>query len=179
VTLIADYKVDRQQTAPLGKVRGGSMLRVVFSLAIALVGSPALAQSARDLAATYTFLREMSIDGHPSNLGAKGVLTLDASGRYALIIISPNVPSVASNNRRNATADEAKAIVAATIAHFGTYSVNDGILVFKIERASFPNWNGIEQRRPFKLVGDELQYSVATSSGSRSGITLTWKRARD
>jgi hypothetical protein len=86
---------------------------------------------------------------------------------------------VASNNPRSATADEAKAIVAATVAHFGTYSVNDGILAFKIERASFPNWNGIEQTRPFTLVGDELQYSVAASSGSGSRITLTWKRARD
>ena len=155
------------------------MLRLFVILGIALVGPTALAQSARDLAGAYTFIHEMGIDGRPSNVGAKGVLILDAGGRYTLRIISPNVPNVASNNRRSATAEEAKAIVAATIAHFGTYSVNDAIRVFKIERASFPNWNGIEQRRPFKLVGDELQYSVAASSGSGSGITLTWKRARD
>jgi hypothetical protein len=155
------------------------MLRVFVTLGIALVGSTALAQSARDLVGTYTFVHEMGIDGRQSNVGAKGVLILDAGGRYSLTIISPNVPNVASNNRRSATADEAKAIVAATIAHFGTYSVNDAALVFTIERASFPNWNGIEQRRPFKLVGDELQYSVSASSGSGSGITLTWKRARD
>ena len=155
------------------------MLRVIVTVGIALLGSAALAQSARDLVGTYKFVHEVGIDGHQSNVGAKGVLILDAGGRYALTIISPNVPNVASNNRRSATADEAKAIVAATVAHFGTYSVNDGILVFKIERASFPNWNGIEQTRPFKLIGDELQYSVAASSGSGSRITLTWKRARD
>ena len=116
------------------------MLRVFVTLGIALVGSTALAQSTRDLVGTYMFVHEMGIDGLQSNVGAKGVLILDAGGRYTLTIISPNVPNVASNNRRSATADEAKAIVAATVAHFGTYSVNDGILVFKIERASFPNW---------------------------------------
>jgi hypothetical protein len=155
------------------------MVRVVVAFGIALVGSSALAQSARDLVGTYTFVSERGTDGHESNVGAKGILMLDAGGRYSLTIIAPNVPNVASNNRRTATADEAKAIVAATTAHFGTYSVENSILVFKIDRSSFPNWTGIEQKRPFKFVGDELQYSVATSSGSGSRITLTWNRARD
>jgi Lipocalin-like domain len=154
------------------------MFRVIVALGMALVGSPALAQSARDLVGTYSFAHEMGIDGHQSNVGAKGILILDAGGRYALTIIAPNVPNVASSNRRTATADEAKAIVAATTAHFGTYSVDNGILVFKIERASFPNWNGTEQKRPFTLRGDELHYSVSASSGSGSSITLTWNRAR-
>jgi hypothetical protein len=155
------------------------MLKMMVASAMAFVGSPALAQTARELVGTYTFVRETGIDGHQSNLGARGILMLDAGGRYALTIIAPNVPNVASNNRRTASAEEAKAIVAATTAHFGTYSVDHGILVFKIERASFPNWNSVEQRRPFKLTGDELQYSVATSSGSGSSITLKWIRARD
>ena len=155
------------------------MLRVIVALGLALVGSAALAQSARDLVGTYSFVHETGIDGRQSNVGAKGILVLDGRGRYALTIIAPDVPHVASNNRRSATADEAKAIVAATTAHFGAYSVENGTLVFKIERASFPNWNGTEQKRPFKLVGDELQYSVAASSGSGSSITLTWSRARD
>src|SRR5215213_8083031 len=123
------------------------ILRIIVALGMTVVGRPAFAQSAPDLVGTYTFSHEMGIEGNLSNVGAKGILILDAGGRYALTIIAPNVPNVAANNRRTATGDEAKAIVAGTIAHFGAYLVDNGTLIFKIERASFPNWNGMEQKR--------------------------------
>jgi hypothetical protein len=49
-----------------------------------------------------------------------------------------------------------------TNAHFGTYSVsNDGhSIIFYFEHASFPNWDVVDQKRPFTLVGDDLIYSV-------------------
>ena len=159
---------------------GARLVRVIAGLWLVLAASPVLGQTTRELVGTYRFLKEIrNSDGEQSNIGATGILVLDADGRYALTIIGSNIPLVASDNRRSATADEARAIVAATIAHFGTYSVNDGNLIFKVERATFPNWNGVEQKRPFKLIGDELQYSVGTSSGSGSSITLTWGRVRN
>src|SRR4051794_5380152 len=76
-------------------------------------------------------LREVS--GQQSTIDAKGVLVLDSGGCYTLRSWRPTFPKVASNNRMTATPEEAKAIVAATAAHFGTYSVSDKNLVFKIE----------------------------------------------
>ena len=151
---------------------------VLVAICLVLTGAQAVAQTAKDLAGTYAFVHEVrEVDGKQTTVEAKGILVFDANGNYTLTIIAPNVPKVASNNRMTATPDEAKAIVAATTAHFGVFSVSANNLVFKIDRASFPNWNGIEQKRPFTLSGDELKYSVAAASGGGS-IMLTWKRVR-
>ena len=152
----------------------GSMLLIGFMLP----GSQAAAQSAKDLAATYTLASETrENNGVKSEVQTKGALTLDANGRYVLMTISPDLPKIASNNRTTATPDEAKAIVAGVIAHYGTFSVSGDTLVFKIESATFPNWNGIEQKRPFTLTGDGLKYLVTAASGGGS-VTLNWKRAK-
>jgi hypothetical protein len=69
--------------------------------------------------------------------------------------------------------------VSGSIAHFGTYVVNEGdkTLVFRIESATFPNWDKTEQKRAMSLTGDDLSYKVATASGGGSA-TVTWKRAK-
>ena len=101
--------------------------------------------------------------------GARGVMVLDSSGRYAITIIAAGIPKFVSNNRTTATAEEATALVARSNAHFGTYSVNPGdkTITFKIESATFPNWNGTEQKRTLTIRGDELQYAVAASVSRR------------
>jgi hypothetical protein len=111
--------------------------------------------------------------------GATGVMVLDSSGRYAITIIATGLPKFASNNRTTAAAEEAKAVVARSNAHFGTYSVNPGdkTITFKIESATFPNWNGTEQKRTLIIRGDELQYAVAASSAGGSSV-VTWKRVK-
>jgi hypothetical protein len=52
------------------------------------------------------------------------------------------LPNFASGNRSSGTADENKAAVEGTLAHFGTYVVDeaDKSLTLQIERATFPNW---------------------------------------
>ena len=61
----------------------------------------------------------------------------------------------------------------------GTYSVNsiEKTLTFNVQSATFPNWNGTEQKR--LLVSgdkDELKYITPTASSGGVG-TVTWKRA--
>jgi hypothetical protein len=108
-----------------------------------------------------------------------GILTVDANGRYVLAVARAGLPKVASNNRTTATPEENKAIVQGSVTHFGTLSVNaaDKIIAFKIETATFPNWDGTEQQRPFTLTGDELTYTVPAQSGGGTG-TVVWKRAK-
>jgi hypothetical protein len=76
------------------------------------------------------------------------------------------------------TPEEYKAVVQGMNAHFGRYTVNetDKTITFHIETSTFPNWNGIEQKRPFTLTGDELKWTTAASGGGTAEVVL--KRAK-
>jgi len=104
---------------------------------------------------------------------------LDASGHYTLTFIGANLPKFVSNNRATGTADENKAIVGGSLAHFGTYVVNeaDKSFTFRVESATFPNWDNTDQKRSFVMTGDELRYLTpsATAGGT---ATVKWKRVK-
>jgi Lipocalin-like domain len=155
----------------------------VLFLGVVLAAGDAFAQTAKDLVGTWTLVSAINEQGgkttdtygpHP-----KGILTVDANGRYVLVIARADLPKVASNNRTTATPEENKAIVQGSGAHFGTISVNtaDKTITFKIETSLFPNWDGTEQKRPFTVTGDELQYTVPAASGGGTA-TVVWKRTK-
>ena len=75
----------------------------------------------------------------------KGMLVLDANGRYVLVINRSDLPKFASNRRDQGTAEENKAVMKGLIVTFGTYSVNeaDKTLTTKVEGGSFPNFYGV------------------------------------
>jgi hypothetical protein len=106
----------------------------------------------------------------------KGLLMLDSAGHFAALTFRADQQKFASNNRLEATAEESKTLLSGTLAHYGTYSVADNVLVFHIERSTFPNWDGIEQRRPFTLKGDELTYTTPGSTGA-GATQIIWRRA--
>jgi hypothetical protein len=109
---------------------------------------------------------------------AAGMMTLDAGGRFMLTIIGPDLPKFAANNRAAGTPEENRAVVGKSIAMLGTYSVSEKTLIFKVERATFPNWDGTEQRRVIVTAdGNELKYVTANASGGGTAI-VTWQRAR-
>ena len=108
-----------------------------------------------------------------------GLLMLDAGGRYALQILSADRPGFASKDKSRGTPEEYRTAVQGSNAHFGTYAVDPagGAVTFRIERASFPNWEGTEQRRPFTLTGDRLTYTVpAPTSGTGAVGEVVWRR---
>ena len=152
---------------------------LVVLVGLALVGSEVYAQTARDVVGTYTFVSETrEIDGAKTEVhGNNGRLVLDANGNYVFTTINVSLPKVTSNNRMTATPEEAKAIVSGSLTHFGTYSVVDNALIFKVEKATFANWNGLEQKRSFALAGDDLKYTLPVASGGGS-VTLNWRRVK-
>jgi len=103
----------------------------------------------------------------------------DANGHYTITFIGSNLPKFASNNRASGTPDENKAVVGSSLAHFGTYVVNeaDKSLTYRIESATFPNWDKTDQKRSFVITGDELKYTVPAGSAGGTG-TVTWKRVK-
>ena len=101
------------------------------TLFVAFAPAQTAAQSIKDVAGTYTLVSETrEQDGVKTDLPTKGSLSLDASGRYMLTTVQPNLPKIASNNRMTATPEENKAIVSGIVAHFGTYSIDGNNLVF-------------------------------------------------
>ena len=111
---------------------------------------------------------------------------LAPDGHYSVQIMRASLPKFASNNRDKGTTDENKAVVGGTIAHFGTYSVNDAdkSLNFRIESSSFPNWNGTKQKRTITALTDdvltfnEANPSAAGASGDVAQIELVWRKVK-
>ena len=171
------------------------MLRTfIIGVASALTFSAA-ALNASDSFAQGSMLKEQlvgnwtmvsNVNTHPDGtkyeaLGPnpRGVFILDANGHFAITIIGEGRPKFASNSRLQGTADENKSAVHGAIAYFGTYTVNeaDHTLNFHIERCTFPNWDGTDQKRFVTITGDEMKYTNTGASGGGKA-ELVWKRAK-
>ena len=108
----------------------------------------------------------------------KGRLIIDAQGRYSLQIFNGDRPRVASGDKATATPEELSSAVIGSSTHYGTVAVDPAahVLVFRIEGASFANWEGTEQRRKFLLTGDSLSYQVPTPRPDGSIPISEWRR---
>ena len=157
---------------------------VITMLTVGIVTlTTAFAQGAHDLVGTWKLVSAITDkEGTKSDIfgpNAKGVLVFDVDHHYVIVFTSATLPKFSSNNRGNATADENKAIVRGSLAHFGTYTVDEAnkSFSFHIESATFPNWNGTEQKRSFVISGDELKFTDPHASAGGVG-TIIFKRAR-
>jgi hypothetical protein len=116
----------------------------------------------------------------PLGPNPKGLFIFDRSGRYAFQIFVADLPKFASNSRDKGTPEENRAIVVGSLAHFGTYSVNEkeGSFSVRPEASTFPNWVGIDQKRLFSISKDELKMTNPRSSRGVGVNTLILKRVR-
>src|SRR4051812_32822697 len=137
------------------------------------------------LAGTWTLVAVDNVkpDGsrvQPYGPHPDGLLVLDAGGRYAVQIFRPGRPRFAANDKSQGAPEENRAAVQGTNTHFGRYAVDAaaGGITLHIEHALFPNWEGTEQRRSFRLEGDQLRYTVRTpTTGGAETAEVTWRRA--
>ena len=104
----------------------------------------------------------------------QGLAVFDAGGHYILMTSRADIAKFASGNRTEGTPEENKAVVQGMIAHFGTYSVNEAekTITFHVAISSFPNWNGVEQKRPFSVSGDQLKWATPASTGGTAEVVL-------
>ena len=109
----------------------------------------------------------------------QGRLMIDAKGRYALEIYRSDRPAFAGGDKHAGMPGDYRAVVLGESSHFGRLRIDadTGELVFAIEAASFPNWQGTEQRRRYSLEGDELSYRVAPRSDGSVPVSV-WRRAK-
>jgi len=162
-----------------------STMALVF-LGVTLTSVDAVGQEKtlkEQLVGTWTLVSADTVNPDGSRVpiygpNPKGLGVFDSNGRYIFLNGRSGLPKFASNNRMEGTPEEYKAVVQGMNAHFGRYTINetDKTITFHIETSTFPNWNGIEQKRPFTLTGDELKWTTAASGGGTAEVVL--KRAK-
>jgi Lipocalin-like domain len=160
------------------------LAKILIATVSMMLSASISAQTTDDLRGTWTLVSSVTDkDGRTTEQfghGAKGMMSLDGGGHFMLTIIGSDLPKFAANSRVAGTAEENKAVMSKSIGMIGTYSVNPGdkTLTFKVESATFPNWNGTEQKRLIVIANNnELKYITPTASSGGVG-TVTWKRVK-
>ena len=107
-----------------------------------------------------------------------GIAFFDSGGRYIITVMRSDRAKYASDALWQGTAEENKATADGTITYFGTYSVSeaDGSIAIHIDGSSFPNWNGVDQKRIVAIAGDQLTLTVRPPTGEI--VDVVWRRAR-
>jgi hypothetical protein len=149
-----------------------------------MLGEKAIAQTGKDLVGTWKLVSiTIEKDGKKTDYygpNPQGQAMYDDNGRFSIMVSRSDLPKFASNNREAGTPEENKAIVQGSIAFFGTYVVDAAAktVTIHVESCSFPNWNGIDQKRVFNISGDELNITNPTSSAGRGTNQQVWQRAK-
>ena len=118
-------------------------------------------------------------DGKKSDRPGQGVVIYAPDGYFAFVNVANNLPKLAANNRDKATAEEARTIVAGSLAYYGTYTVDEATktIVPKVEGSTFPNMGGTDQSRVVtSITADEMRFiNPKTPAGV---LEIVWKRAK-
>jgi hypothetical protein len=107
-----------------------------------------------------------------------GIAIFTSDGRYAIEIFRSDRKKFASNDRAAGTSEEYKDAILSTSAHFGRYTVDvqKGTITFKVDRASFPNWDDTTRVSTYTLTGDTLTWHTPPRPDGSIPVTIL-KRA--
>ncbi len=158
----------------------------VLSLMAASMGS-AQAADLTSLQGTWVMVSayEIHADGSRTTFYGEhpdGLFIVDATGRYSMQIFRPGRPVFASGDKQRGTAEEYREATVGISTHIGKVSIDPAKhqLVFDVEAASFPNWEGKRQLRDYTFKDGILSYAVpASASGSGTIAYSVWRRATD
>ncbi|MFT4204720.1 MAG: lipocalin-like domain-containing protein [Chitinophagaceae bacterium] len=166
------------------------MTKTVTIIAVLVLANYAIAQTKENasfpLAGTWTLDAAQKIlpDGKhvtDSSFGkdAKGILLIDASGRYYLQIFRPDRPKFASGTKNHASPEEYRSALLGISTHVGHIQINAASdqLIFHIDYAAYPNWDNTTQTRNYTLTGDALYYEVPAAPGETVAVSI-WKRIK-
>lgn len=136
------------------------------------------------LAGTWTLtaadrITPSGVREHDYGEAPKGRLIIDGQGRYSLQIFKTERTAFASGDKKRGAADEYRDAALGSSTHYGVVSIDAAAhqLVFRIDGASFKNWEGTTQRRAYTLNGDALSYRVPAAPDGNTPIS-EWKRER-
>lgn len=157
------------------KRRSAAISATILLAALALPAGEAAAQTMKSVAGTYTAVTVPAFGDNP-----RGTLILTANGRYAIVVGAAKLAPIASGARTKGTPAENKAVVEGSIAHYGTYTIDDKgkAITFNVEMSTFPNWDGKPQKRALTVKGETLSYVVTAPSSGGPANEVVWKRVK-
>jgi hypothetical protein len=169
--------------------------RTIFTLSAAalvlgLVPGSIVAQQGtlkQQLVGAWTYVSEEATSANgakrpgPFANNSKGILILDANGRYAAVTGKSDRPKLKGFNladRSQTTAQELGTAALDFHANYGSWSVNEGdrTLTLTFEVALVPNNEGTEVIATASVTGDELKLTAANVNGNK--LDLVYRRAR-
>ena len=172
-------------------------MRAAILATIVLASSPlmgaapnpqALSLAGQSLSLMGTWVMDSAYEIHAdgsrtTNYGAHpaGLMMVDRAGRYSIQIFRPDRPRFASGDKTKGEADEYRSAVLGSSTHFGRVTVDPAKhqLLFDVEAASFPNWEGKRQVRDYTYSGGVLSYAVpASASGNGTIAYSVWRKVR-
>jgi hypothetical protein len=110
----------------------------------------------------------------------RGFHIFERNGRFFAMMARPDLPKIAASDPQKATPEEARAIMAGSIAYYGTYTVNeaDRMVILRMDASTFPNQLGRElPRRIVSVTANEMVYANPEATTGGGQIQLSWKRA--
>jgi hypothetical protein len=116
---------------------------------------------------------------HAYGSNPQSLLIFGADGQYALQIYRDDRSKFASDDKKKSSPDEYKDASVGASCHFGHYTVDaaKGTITFKLNRASFVNWDRASQTRPFTLKGDDLEWHAPATPDGKIPIS-EWHRVQ-
>lgn len=109
-----------------------------------------------------------------------GRLMYDNNGNVSVFIMRTGRSKFASNDRVGGTAAEIKEAFEGTSVYCGTFEidVDKGTVTHYVEGDAFPNFEGTEQLRFFKLSGNQLTLNTPPiiAWGKEWVFSLIWER---
>jgi hypothetical protein len=110
---------------------------------------------------------------NPWGAGVQGTAMYDRSGRFSYMIVSAG---------RGKSETGPRTPVGQAIGYFGTYTTNDAdkTITWKIERSTFPNFEGIERTATITIKGDSLSQVSAPipSPAGKFSPHIEWKKVK-
>jgi len=111
----------------------------------------------------------------------RGVTIYTPDGHFSQMLMNASLPKFASNNRTKGTPEEYQAVGQGVISYFGSYKVTnakENMVSMHIEGSTFPNWDGVDQKRIITFSGDEMNVINPTPAIGGGTNYVVWKRVK-
>ena len=127
---------------------------------------------------SYEVRSESGEVSYPLGRDLVGSLIYTDDGHVAATLMRPGRPAFKAGDILGGTVEEKVGAVNGYVSYCGTFRVESGKVLHRVEMSLFPNWIGTEQERFLSLDGGRLDLRTAPFElqGKRQSAHLIWER---
>lgn len=136
-----------------------------------------------DIAGSWRLVawRRIKEDGtitYPLGENASGLLVYTSDFKMIVQMFAADRPLIDSSDALGGDAAQRAAAYSTSLAYFGSYEVQDDVVIHRIDASLYPNWSGTVQSRPFTYDGKELVLRTPPTKGEGGTVVneICWAR---